>query len=54
LDERFVQLTLLLDQGEDTAGLCWQAGRQFQGLPPVLEYLSDPALVILGPPVPVL
>jgi formylglycine-generating enzyme required for sulfatase activity len=51
LDKRFVQLTLLLDKGEDTQGPRWESSRQFQDLREVLqETLDTPALVLLGPP----
>ncbi len=51
LDKRFVQLTLLLDKGEDTQGPRWESSRQFQDLRDVLqETLESPALVLLGPP----
>ena len=51
LDKRFVQLTLLLDKGEDAQGPRWESSRQFQDLREVLpETLATPALVLLGPP----
>jgi formylglycine-generating enzyme required for sulfatase activity len=51
LDKRFVHLTLLLDQGEETQGPRWAAqARQFQDLREVLAAAPDPALVLLGPP----
>ena len=51
LDKRFVQLTLLLDKGEDAQGPRWESSRQFQDLREVLqETLDTPALVLLGPP----
>ena len=51
LDKRFIQLTLLLDKGEDTQGPRWESSRQFQDLREVLqETLDTPALVLLGPP----
>ena len=51
LDKRFVQLTLLLDKGEDAQGPRWESSRQFQDLRDVLqETLDTPALVLLGPP----
>lgn len=51
LDERFVQLSLLVDQGEDVAGSRWRhAEDQFQDLRAVLDAVPDPAVVLLGPP----
>ncbi len=50
LDKRFVQLTLLLDQGPDTQGPRWQADRQFQELREVLDETPEQAVVLLGPP----
>jgi formylglycine-generating enzyme required for sulfatase activity len=50
LDKRFVQLTLLLDQGEETQRPRWQASEQYQNLHEVLDQVPDPAIVVLGPP----
>jgi formylglycine-generating enzyme required for sulfatase activity len=51
LDKRFVQLTLLLDQGEDAAGTRWQsASATFSDLKEVLEKVTEQAVVVLGPP----
>ncbi|MFO1434368.1 MAG: SUMF1/EgtB/PvdO family nonheme iron enzyme [Candidatus Competibacteraceae bacterium] len=51
LDKRFIQLTLLLDKGENAQGPRWESSRQFQDLRDVLqETLDTPALVLLGPP----
>lgn len=51
LDGRFVGLTLLLDQGEDAAAGRWRAKSERYGdLAELLADVSDPALVILGPP----
>ncbi len=51
LDKRFTRLTLLLDQGPDTHGPRWQAQqKRFNDLRAVLTELSEPALVLLGPP----
>lgn len=51
LDKRFVQLTLLLDQGEDTGGPRWQtASKTFHDLGEVLEEVAEQAVVVLGPP----
>jgi formylglycine-generating enzyme required for sulfatase activity len=51
LDKRFVQLTLLLDQGEQAQGQRWQAAPEnFQDLHQVLANAPAQALVLLGPP----
>jgi formylglycine-generating enzyme required for sulfatase activity len=51
LDKRFVQLTLLLDQGEDASGSRWQtASVTFRDLREVLENVEEEAVVVLGPP----
>jgi predicted ATP-dependent serine protease len=51
LDRRFVQLTLLLDQGEDAQGLRWQRmSETFHDLGEVLAQVPEPAVVVLGPP----
>lgn len=51
LDQRFVNLTLLLDQGEQAGGPRWQpSGERFQDLHEVLARVPDPALVLLGTP----
>src|SRR5262245_46401698 len=51
LDQRFTRLTLLLDQGPDAQGTRWQAqSRSFQDLRKVLAEVSEPAIVVLGPP----
>ena len=51
LDKRFVQLTLLLDQGEDAQGLRWQPTREtLHDLGEVLARVPEPAVVVLGPP----
>ena len=51
LDKRFVQLTLLLDQGEDAQGPRWQPAREtFHDLGEVLQKLTEQAVVVLGPP----
>jgi formylglycine-generating enzyme required for sulfatase activity len=51
LDKRFIQLTLLVDKGEDTQGPRWKSSRQFQELREMLqETVESPALVLLGPP----
>jgi len=51
LDKRFVQLTLLIDQGEDVQGVRWQhvEQRRYSDLREVLiERADDRALVLLG------
>ena len=53
LDKRFVQLTLLIDQGEDVQGVRWQniEQRRYSDLREVLtERSDDRALVLLGAP----
>ncbi|MBE2269342.1 MAG: SUMF1/EgtB/PvdO family nonheme iron enzyme [Anaerolinea sp.] len=54
LDNRFVNLTLLVDQGEDAQGQRWinpHENRRFNDLRDVLkEKVDDPALVLLGAP----
>jgi formylglycine-generating enzyme required for sulfatase activity len=53
LDNRFVHLTLLIDQGEDAQGARWAApeARRFNDLRDVLAARpDDPALVLLGAP----
>ena len=43
LDERFVQLTLLLDQGEDAPGPRWQRGNEtLHDLGEVLAQVPEP------------
>jgi len=44
LDQRFVHLTLLLDQGEEAQGPRWAPQEQrFQNLAEVLANVPDPA-----------
>ena len=50
IDKRFTPLTLLVDQGEQAQGPRWQAHRQYADLREVLAEVSEPALVVLGPP----
>jgi hypothetical protein len=50
LGKRFVQLALLLDEGEEAQGPRWQASKQFQNLHEVLDQVPDPAIVVLGSP----
>lgn len=50
LNTRFVQLTLLLDQGEAAQGPRWHVSERFGALAEVLESVPDQALVLLGPP----
>ena len=46
-----MQLTLLLDQGEDAQGLRWQPTRAtLHDLGEVLAQVPEPAVVVLGPP----
>jgi class 3 adenylate cyclase/formylglycine-generating enzyme required for sulfatase activity len=51
LDTRFVQLSLLLDRGEDQADERWQVrDRRIEDLGALLAEVPDPAMVILAPP----
>ena len=51
LDRRFTRLTLLVDQGPEAQGVRWQAQSQsYDDLRKVLAEVSEPALVLLGPP----
>jgi formylglycine-generating enzyme required for sulfatase activity/class 3 adenylate cyclase len=51
IGEHFVNLSLLVDQGEHVAGERWQPGEHvFTDLRTVLEEVPDPALVLLGSP----
>lgn len=50
LDNRFVQLSLLIDQGEEVQGPRWQEKRRFDDLRAVLAETPDAALVLLGAP----
>jgi len=51
LDGRFVALTLLVDQGEESAAGRWAARQErYDGLGAVLAAVPEPALVVLGPP----
>ena len=46
-----MQLTLLLDQGEDAPGPRWQRGSEtLHDLGEVLARVPEPAVVVLGPP----
>ncbi len=51
LDGRFVGLTLLVDQGEQSASGRWQAKEErYDDLGELLAGVGDPAIVVLGPP----
>ena len=51
LDGRFVDLTLLLDQGEEAIQGRWQAQQErHDDLGALLDAVPEPAVVILGPP----
>jgi class 3 adenylate cyclase len=51
LDDRFVALSLLVDQGEDAAGDRWAAkGERYTSLEALLAGVDAPVLVLLGPP----
>ncbi len=51
LDERFVQLSLLVDLGDESTSGRWQAKEQrFSDLREALDAVPEPAVVLLGPP----
>lgn len=51
LDERFVALTLLIDQGEDASSGRWEAKElSFSSMRSLLGTIADPTLVLLGGP----
>jgi formylglycine-generating enzyme required for sulfatase activity len=51
LDRRFVELTLLIDRGEDAPQGRWQAKEQpYDDLRTLIDAVPDPAVVLLGPP----
>ncbi|MCE7938198.1 hypothetical protein DCC79_07645 [bacterium] len=51
LDDRFVELALLVDQGEASAAGRWQAKeKKYGSLRALLAEVPDPALVVLGGP----
>jgi len=51
LDDRFVALTLLVDQGEQSTAGRWQAKEErYPDLADLLAKVPDPALVLLGSP----
>src|SRR4029078_6249033 len=51
LDREVVALTLLVDQGEETASGRWSAQpKTYRDLGELLNQLEDPALVVLGSP----
>ena len=51
LDGRFVALTLLVDQGEESASGRWAAKQErYDDLGALLAGVPDPAVVVLGPP----
>lgn len=51
LDDRFVALQLLIDQGEEAVQGRWQPKEErYDSLHALLESAEDPALVLLGPP----
>jgi len=51
LDERFVALSLMVDQGEESQSGRWNVQeRRFRDLHDVLALVQDPAFVVLGPP----
>ncbi len=51
LDGRFVDLSLLIDQGEETSGERWLAKQErYDDLRSLLAQVPDPVLVLLAPP----
>jgi formylglycine-generating enzyme required for sulfatase activity/class 3 adenylate cyclase len=51
LDGRFVELSLLVDQGEDSAAGRWAVRQErYTDLGELLANVPDPAVVVLGPP----
>lgn len=51
LDARFVNLSLLVDSGDQSAGGRWVIqSRRFASLGSLFDTISDPAFVVLGPP----
>jgi formylglycine-generating enzyme required for sulfatase activity len=51
LDGRFVELSLLVDQGEDSAAGRWAVHQErYSDLGELLAGVPDPAVVVLGPP----
>lgn len=51
LDGRFVELALLVDQGEETTSGRWRAREEvYHDLIELVGRVTDPALVVLGPP----
>lgn len=51
IDKDFVELTLLVDQGVESAQGRWFASPEsYQDLGALLDSIDDPALVLLGPP----
>ncbi len=51
LDREFVELTLFVDRGEETASGRWSArSERYRDLGKLLESLDDPAIVVLGAP----
>jgi len=51
LDGRFVELALLIDQGEETTSGRWRAREErYEDLLALVDRVPDPALVVLGPP----
>ncbi len=51
IDGRFVDLALLIDQGEETGGGRWRVREEvYHDLGELIDRVPDPALVVLGPP----
>ena len=51
LDERFVELSLLVDQGEQSSAGRWKAQEtRYAGLRDILADVKEPCIVLVGPP----
>lgn len=51
LDENFVNLNVLFDHGDTSAGLRWRSGsRRYSDLGTALAEIDQPVVVVLGPP----
>lgn len=51
LDSEFVELTLLVDQGEEKVSGRWRTQEErYRDLGALLDAIEDPAMVLLGPP----
>ncbi len=50
LYNRFVQLTMLIDQGDDALGTRWREVKRYNDLREVVEEVTEPVIVLLGSP----